>query len=67
MCSIDFGTFPCEGYPQSFPREAIARPSGAIGCPDVFCHRFVSVSVSILGGVFEHLALFEASSSEVFF
>ena len=63
MFSADFGTFSCEGYPQSLPREAIVRSSGAIKCQGVFFTDFRL----ILGGVFEHFASYEASSFEVFF
>ena len=67
MFSIDFGTFSCEGYPQRLTREAIVRPSGAIWCLGVLFHRFFIDFGSILGGIFEHVASFQASSFRVFF
>ena len=67
MFSIDFGTLSCEGYPQRLTREAIVRPSDAIWCLGVLFHRFFIDFGVILGGIFEHVASFQASNFRVFF
>ena len=55
------------GYPQSLPRDAKVRLSGGKCAQIRLFFDFGTVLGSMLGGVFEDVVLFAASSVRVFF